>query len=288
MDYAIQILSLISIYALLAVSLNLIAGHAGILNLAHAAFFGLGAYAYALTSSQWGLSFSWALGSGGLVAGLVAALVSWPLTRFRGDSVALATFAFQILTVSVIMNLTGVTGGPTGLPGVPQPQLPSFLPWNLAFLLLVFAFAVLAWLLVEYLGNSPFGRVLHALREDEVATAAKGKSCSAYKATIFIIGSLTAGLAGGLYAAYMMFIDPSSFDIGESIFLLSAVIIGGSGSRWGPWAGISLLIVMPEALRFSGIPANVAANLRQVIYGIALVALMLLRPHGLAGRYGFQ
>ncbi len=288
MDYAIHILSLIGIYALLAISLNLIAGHAGILNLAHAAFFGLGAYAYALTSFEWGLSFGWAVASGGLIAGLVAALVSWPMTRFRGDSVALATFAFQILTVSVLMNLSDVTGGPTGLPGIPQPQLPSFLPWNLGFLLLVLGFSVLVWLLLEYLTNSPFGRVLHSLREDEIATAAKGKNCSAYKATVFIIGSLIAGWAGCFYAAYMMFIDPSSFDISESIFLLSVVIIGGSGSRWGPWIGVSLLIVAPEALRFTGIPANIAANLRQVIYGCLLVLVILLRPRGIIGRYGFQ
>lgn len=176
-----------------------------------------------------------------------------------------------------------------GLPGIPQPVI---LGWEVSshfeFLLLVGAFAVLVFWVCRVIVRSPFGRVLTAIREDEVFALAVGKNVAAYKVAVFVIGSGLAAIAGALYAHYISFIDPTSFTVMESIFILSIVIIGGAGSLWGPVVGAAVLVMLPEILRFIGLPSSVAANIRQILYGGLLVAFMMWRPQGLIGKYGFN
>lgn len=136
--------------------------------------------------------------------------------------------------------------------------------------------------------RSPFGRVLKAIREDEVFTQAAGKDVAAYKVLVFVIGAGMAAVAGVMYAHYISFIDPTSFTVMESIFIISIVIIGGAGSMWGPIIGAVVLVTLPELLRFIGLPSSVAANTRQIIYGGLLVAFMMWRPQGLMGEYSFR
>ncbi|MBN2138352.1 MAG: branched-chain amino acid ABC transporter permease, partial [Sedimentisphaerales bacterium] len=174
-------------------------------------------------------------------------------------------------------------------PGIPQPTILGLqISSHFGFLILVSLFCGLTLWVVHRIVHSPFGRVLRAIREDEVFAQAAGKNVAAYKILVFIIGAGMAGVAGAMYALYISFIDPTSFTVMESIFIISIVIIGGAGSMWGPVVGAVVLIVLPELLRFIGLPSSVAANIRQILYGGLLVAFMMWRPRGLLGKYAFQ
>ena len=141
---------------------------------------------------------------------------------------------------------------------------------------------------IQRIVNSPFGRVLQGIREDEIAAQAMGKDVNRHKLLVFIIGAFFAGMAGSLYAHYITFIDPSSFTVMESITILLMVVFGGMGSLTGSFLGAAVLVILPELLRFLGMPSAVAAPLRQMIYGLLLILLMLKRPQGLVGRYQFR
>ena len=146
-------------------------------------------------------------------------------------------------------------------------------------------------LVVGFLGiiyRSPFGRTLRAIRDDELAARSLGKRAVSYRVRSVAIASACAAIAGGLYATYIRFIDPTSFTTDESIAMLSMVIVGGTGNFRGPIVGAVLLVLLPEALRFLAIPESIAANLRLIIYGLLLIGMMRLRPQGIAGEYQFD
>jgi branched-chain amino acid transport system permease protein len=289
MDYLLHVLILIGIYVILSVSLNLIAGYTGLLSIAQAAFYGVGAYIAALMALNLQSSFLVNMVCAVILSGLVGALVGIPSLRIHDDYFVIASFAFQIITFSVLNNWVSFTGGPMGLPGIPHPVIFGWrVSSHLGFLLLVGCCCALTMWVSQRLVYSPFGRVLQAIREDEVLAQAAGKNVPAYKVTVFVIGAGMAAVAGVMYAYYFSFIDPSSFTVGESIFIISIVIIGGAGSLWGPVIGAVVLVTLPELLRFLGLPASVAANLRQIIYGSLLVVFMLWRPQGLVGKFSFQ
>ena len=288
MDYLLHILILINIYVILASSLNLIAGYTGLLSICQAAFYGVGAYTAALMSLKTGSPFLVNLLLAMAVSGTLGALVGFPSLRIRDDYFVIATFAFQVIAFSIMNNWVAFTGGPMGLPGIPQPSIFGWLVdsnWEFLFLSSVLMVMVLA---VGYrLVHSPFGRVLMAIREDEIFALAAGKNIAAYKVLVFVTGAAMASVAGVIYAHYISFIDPTSFTAMESIFIISIMIIGGAGSFWGPVVGAVVLVTLPEALRFVGMPSSVAANMRQILYGAALVACMMWRPQGLMGKYAF-
>ena len=193
-----------------------------------------------------------------------------PSLRIRGDYFVIATFAFQVITFSVLNNWVSFTGGPMGLPGIPQPSVFGVqVSSQLGFLFLVVIFCALTLWICQRIVQSPFGRVLKAIREDEVFAQAAGKKVAAYKVLVFVIGAGMAALAGVIYAHFVSFVSPTSFTITESIFIISIVIIGGSGGLWGPVVGAVVLVVLPEILRLIGLPSSLAANLRQIIYGRA-------------------
>jgi len=288
-DYLLHILILIGIYTLLSVSLNLISGYAGLLSVAHAALFGVGAYIAALQALPFHLSFLPALLCAAVGAGVISLLIAAPSLRIHDDYFVLATFAFQVIAFSVMNNWVDLTGGPMGLPGIPPPQILGFtVSSHVQFLLLTVALATFALLLVRRLVRSPFGRVLTAIREDEVFAQSLGKNITRYKLQVFVIGGALAAAAGALYAHYISFIDPTSFTVQESVFMLAIVIVGGSGSLAGSVAGAAFLVSLPEALRFLGLPSSVAANVRQMLYGALLVICMMFRPQGLLGGFTFR
>jgi len=289
MEYLIHILILIGIYTILSVSLNLIAGYTGLISIAHAAFYGVGAYVAALMALHLQSPFLLNIICAIILSGLLGALIGIPSLRIRDDYFVISTFAFQVITFSIMNNWVSFTGGPMGLPGIPQPMIFGLaISSHLGFLLLVgFSCAVVLWI-SQRLIQSSFGRVLKAIREDEVFAQAVGKNVASYKVLVFVIGAGMASVAGVMYAYYISFIDPTSFTVMESIFIISIVIIGGAGSFWGPVAGAVLLVTLPEALRFVGMPSAIAANMRQIIYGGLLVAFMMWRPQGLMGKYSFQ
>jgi len=285
----LHILILIGIYVILSVSLNLIAGYAGLLSIAHAAFYGVGAYVAALMALNLHSTFLVNIICAVIVSGLLGALVGIPSLRIRDDYFVIATFAFQVITFSILNNWVSFTGGPMGLPGIPQPTIFGLqVSSHLGFLIFIALFCALTLWVTRRIVRSPFGRVLKAIREDEVFAQTAGKNVAAYKIIVFVVGAGMAAVAGVMYAYYISFIDPTSFTVMESIFIISIVIIGGTGSLWGPVAGAVVLVLLPELLRFLGLPSSVAANLRQIIYGGLLVAFMMWRPRGFLGEYAFH
>jgi branched-chain amino acid transport system permease protein len=289
LEYLLHILILIGIYVILAESLNLIVGYTGLLSIAHAAFYGVGAYVAALMSLKLGSPFVINIVCAVVISGLLGGLVGIPSLRVKEHYFVIATFAFQVIAFSILNNWVSFTRGPMGLPGIPQPVIFGWkISSHLAFLSLVCAFAALTYWICHRIIKSPFGRVLMAIREDEVFALAAGKNVAVYKVAVFVIGSGIAAIAGALYAHYISFIDPTSFTVMESIFIISIVIIGGAGSLSGPVIGAVVLVMLPEILRFVGLPSSVAANIRQILYGGLLVAFMMWRPQGLVGKFGFQ
>ena len=289
MEYLLHILILIGIYIILSVSLNLIVGYSGLLSIAHAAFYGVGAYVAALMALKLHSPFLANIVCAVILSGLLGALVGIPSLRIRDDYFAIATFAFQVITFSIMNNWVSFTSGPMGLPGIPQPAI---FGWKITthydFLIVIFVLCVVTLWISHKIVSSPFGRVLKAVREDEVFAQAMGKNVASYKVLIFVIGAGMAAVAGVMYAYYISFIDPTSFTIMESIFIISIVIIGGAGNIWGSVLGAAVLVILPEALRFLGMPSSIAANMRQIIYGALLVIFMLFRPQGFIGEYSFK
>jgi branched-chain amino acid transport system permease protein len=283
--YLAHYLVMVGIYAILAVSLNLLIGYSGIFSLAHAAIYGIGAYASALVALKLGLGFWGGLVVAAGVGAFASALVAIPSLRVAGDYYVVASFGLQVVVLAVFMNWTDLTNGHAGLPGIPRPNVFGWVidePFEYVFLSV--AFAALTYAVCWRLTNSAFGRVLQAIRDDEIAAQAMGKNVVQMKIVVASISSALGAMAGSLYAHYITYINPSSFALHESIFIASLVILGGSERLAGPIVGAFVLLAIPEALKFLAIPDTVAAPLRQVIYGALLVAFMLLRPEGLLGR----
>jgi branched-chain amino acid transport system permease protein len=271
------------------VSLNLLTGFAGIISVGHAAFFGVGAYTSALMAINLGSPFFVNVICAALLGGAAGGAVGIPSARIKDDYFLIGTFAFQIIAFSVFNNWMPVTGGPLGVTGIPQPQI---LLWSISsqqgFLLLAaFFLAAVLWTFHRIV-DSPFGRVLRVIREDESFAESAGKNVRYFKLVTFVISSAVASIAGAIYACYVGFIDPTSFSIDTSILIVSMMIIGGAGRLAGSVLGAVLLIALPELLRFVGVSGSQAANVRQILFGIALIVFMVWRPQGLLGTYAFQ
>ena len=289
MEYLLHILVITGIYIILTLSLNLVVGYTGLAALGHAAFSCVGAYASSLLALNYGVSPWLGLLVGACAAAILGVFIGAPSLRIKGDYLALATFGLGVIVYSVAKNWMSVTRGPMGLPGIPGfsvfgIQLSSV--WT--YLILVAFFVFLTYFIIRRVVKSPFGRILRGIREDEVATLAMGKDVNKHKIMVFVIGAFFAGIAGSLYAHYITFIDPSSFTVMESITILLMVVFGGMGSLGGSFVGAAILVIFPELLRFLGMPSSVAAPLRQMIYGLLLIVLMLYRPQGILGRYRWK
>jgi len=289
MEYLLHILVIAGIYIILTLSLNLIVGYTGLPALGHAAFSCIGAYTSSLLALNMGVSPWMGLLIGACVAALSGIIIGYPAVRLKGDYLALATFGLGVIVYSVAKNWVSLTRGPMGLPGIPGFSVFGFqLSGIWSYLLLVSAFVIVTVFVIGRIVNSPFGRILRSIREDEIASEALGKDTTRYKLLVFIIGAFFAGIAGSLYAHYITFIDPSSFTVMESITILLMVIFGGMGSIRGSIVGAVILVVLPELLRFLGMPSSIAAPMRQMIYGLLLVVLMIKRPQGIMGEYRFK
>lgn len=286
MDYFVHIAILIGIYSILAVSLNLVVGFTGLLSVTQAAFYGIGAYTTAILLTTFGINFFLSIIVGMIVTAVISLAIGYVLSKFDGDYFALGSFGFNIIVFSVFLNWQSLTRGPLGIPGITKPTLFGFdFGNNITYLILVLIFAILVYLLSEFITNSSFGRVLKAVREDEKAIQVFGYNTLFFKLTIFVIGAMMASLAGSLYASYITYVDPSSFNLSESIFVLAIIILGGLANNKGAVLGAVCLIILPEALRFVGFPSDIAAQMRQVTYGLILILLMLYRPQGLMGEF---
>lgn len=289
MNYLLHILTMINIYAILALSLNLLVGYTGLLSLSHAAFYGIGAYISTLLIMNLGLGFLPALLLAIAGTVLLSFTISLPSLRLRGDYFVLASLGFQIIVFTVLYNWIDLTRGPYGIPGIPRPKVFGLEINSIAsYFIFSGIIAALCAGLLYLIGNSPFGRVLKAIREDEIATAALGKNVTRFKVRAFAIAAGFAAVPGALFAGYLRYIDPTSFTVMESVFILSIIIIGGTGNLSGPLIGTVVMIFLPEALRFLQIPDAIAANMRQIIYGLLIILIMRYQPQGISGEYRFE
>ena len=286
MEYLPHLFIITGIFVILALSLNLIMGYLGQSALGHAAFFAIGAYSSSLLALNAGISPWIGLFIGASFAAISALVIGYLTFNLKEDYFALATYGFGLIIYSIINNWIDVTRGPMGLPGIPQfitftDSLDSFI----FYCILILLFVLITIFIMRKIVCSPFGRVVQSIRDDELAAEALGKDTRRIKITIFMIGAFFAGIAGSLYAHYITFIDPSSFNVMESILIVLMVILGGLGTINGSIIGAAVLILFPEMLRFIGIPGADAASLRQMIYGLLLLILIMKRPQGLVGKY---
>ena len=283
--YFAHYLVMVGIYTILALSLNLLIGYSGIFSLAHAAIYGIGAYASALVALKLGLGFWGGLVVAGAAGAFASALVAIPSLRVAGDYYIVASFGLQTVILTVFINWTSLTNGHAGLPGIPRPNVFGFVIDNpFKFVVLAMVLAAFTYAVCHRLTHSAFGRTLRAIREDEVAAQATGKNVVLVKIVITTISSALGALAGSLYAHYITYINPTSFTLEESIFIASLVILGGTQRLAGPMVGAFILLAVPEALKFLAIPDAVAAPMRQIIYGALLILFMFVRPEGILGR----
>jgi len=286
MEYLLNLGILFAIYGVLALSLNLVVGMAGLLSLAQAAFYGIGAYAAALGMTALGLDFFTSLALGAAINIIAAGVVGRILARWRGDYYAIVSAGLSIIVFSLLMNWRDLTRGPLGIFGIPKPSVFGYtIDTNAGFLILCVLVLVLVFALYEWFDRSSFGRGLKAIREDEQLAAVMGYPTRRMKSLVFILAAVIAGIAGGLYASYIAFIDPSTFQVQEGIFLFTIIIIGGLASSRGAVLGAIVLISLPEVLRFIGLPTPIAAPMQQIIYGATLVLMMVFKPKGILGRY---
>ncbi len=285
MEVLLHLVIMSGVYMILALSLNLLIGYAGLFSVGHGAFYGVGAYAAAILSTQLGLPFLIEIFVASAIAGLVGYIIGRPILRLRGDHLALATFGLAVIAYSVFNNWTDLTRGPLGIRGIPKVSIFSMTLdslWSYAVLVIICVAATL--LLLWRITHSPFGKVLEAIREDDVAALAIGKNITRFKVVAFVTSSCLAGLAGVLYAHYVTYIDPTSFVTSESFLVFSMVVFGGMGSNLGAMVGAAVLVSLPELLRFVGLPGDIAAQMRDVLYGALIVIVINWRPQGLLGK----
>ena len=276
MDYIYHIIIIILLYIMLSQSLILTAGFSGLISLAQAGFYGIGAYTSAILSVKFGLNFLITLPLAIILSGIVATSVSIIALRTVNDYLIIITLGIQVIAFSIMNNWMSLTNGPLGIPGIPGISILGFaFESKISFLLLTLFFTLLSFYILQNVAKSPFGRILIALNEDEIFAKSLGKEVYKAKIISFVIGGIFASVPGVLYAHYISYIDPSSFTIDESIYILSIVIIGGMRNFWGSILAATVLVVLPELLRFIGITSSLAANIKQIIYGLALVFMML-------------
>jgi branched-chain amino acid transport system permease protein len=300
MNYILHLVIFFDVFLIVALSLNIVVGYLGLLTLAHAGFFAVGAYAYALASLTLGWNFiaGTLLGIGlGMALSLLLSLAAW---RFRGDIFVLYSLAMQAVLYGVFYNWwapgaeigawNNLTNGAFGLSAISRP---TFGGWTFDSLPSIAAlFSCMAALFIAMsttLLRSPWGLLLKIVRDDELAARGLGKDARLAKLQAMAIACGMAAAAGAMYASYVTFLDPSSAALDDSILFLSMVIVGGVGnSVQGPFVGTLVLLLLPEALRFMRLPDATANDFRLLIYGLLLVSMMHLRPQGIAGDYKLE
>ncbi len=274
--YWTDVLNNVGLYAVLALSLNVILGLAGLFHMGHAAFYAVGAYTTAILNTVYGIPVLWTMPLAGLLAGLFAALVARPIIHLRGDYLLIVTIGMvEIVRIALINNIFGITGGANGIFGISRPILFEFkLTKPIHFFYLIWAVVGISAVLFRCLEHSRFGRALRYIKEDETAAAGSGIDVAHHKLLAFTIGAVWAGMTGTLFAAKMTIISPESFTFWESVLLFTIVILGGAGNILGVLLGAFLLIGLPELFRDF-------AQYRLLVFGAAMVAMMIFRGGGL-------
>jgi branched-chain amino acid transport system permease protein len=263
------ILVLCAMNVMLALSLNLVLGYTGQLNLGQSAFFGLGAYVSTILVKTYGWNFWFAALAAVAFAGVIGLALAAFAVRLRGHYLAIASLGFAVITYQVLINWEDMTEGVRGIYGIMSPVSNT-----VALFYLVAGIALVVYFLMDNLVRSPIGDTLRAIREDEISAASLGVNAAVWKAFAFGLGAAIAGLAGVFYPGFVGTLVPDAFGIIESFTMMAMVIVGGVGTMVGPVIGAIVLTFLPELLRGFG-------ELRLMIYGLALMLVVLFMPGGI-------
>jgi branched-chain amino acid transport system permease protein len=277
---------LIALYSILAVTLNFVIGFAGIYSLAHAAFFGVGAYAGAFVAQHYTASIFVTLPVAMACAALLSMVLALPALRVRGEYFVAASLGLQVLAVTIFSEWKSVTGGIGGVIGVPPVDIAGLSVYKPAeFFVLALIVLIIVVAINGALVRSSFGRSLTAIRDNESAAAAFGKNVALIKTIAVVISAALAAVAGALYAAYLSFINVESFTLDTSVLIMAMVIIGGTGTQAGPIVGAALLLLLPSGISYLNfLPQTEIGSIQQILYGLGMAGLMLFRPGGIVGR----
>lgn len=281
--YIVHISSLIGIYIILCIGLNITIGYTGLLDLGFMAFYAIGAYTAALLSIK-GISFWYALPCAIIAGGVIRYLLGLPLLKLRGDYLAIVTLAFGEIVRIVINNAVSITNGPKGLPGVGEKfkdiNFFSFvLKDTIHFYYLIYFFVFVSILVSYRLEKSRIGRALVAVREDELAAELSGVGVAPVKSVAFVISGMFGALAGAVYVHWIGFISPEMFTFWESVFLVAMIVVGGMGNITGVILGVFLLVGVPEFLRST--LGTKFVDYRMLVFGAVMIAVIIFRPQGL-------
>ena len=265
----------VGLYALLALSLNVILGQAGIFHMGHAAFYAVGAYVTAILNTHYQIPILLLIPVAGAAAALFALIVARPIIHLRGDYLLIVTIGIvEIVRIALINDVFGLTGGANGIFGIARPELFGIkIRTAIQFYYLIWIMVGLTVLLFHWLSESRFGRALNCIKEDDTAAEGCGMDVAHLKLMAFVIGAFWAGMAGNLFAAKMTIISPSSFTFWESVVVFAVVILSG-GSQIGVLLGTFLIVALPEMFRDF-------ASARMLVFGLAMMIMMVVRPQGL-------
>ncbi|WP_337639762.1 branched-chain amino acid ABC transporter permease [Bilophila wadsworthia] len=265
----------VGLYALLALSLNVILGQAGIFHMGHAAFYAVGAYVTAILNTHYQIPILLLIPVAGAAAALFALIVARPIIHLRGDYLLIVTIGIvEIVRIALINDVFGLTGGANGIFGIARPELFGIkIRKAIQFYYLIWIMVGLTVLLFHWLSESRFGRALNCIKEDDTAAEGCGMDVAHLKLMAFVIGAFWAGMAGNLFAAKMTIISPSSFTFWESVVVFAVVILSG-GSQIGVLFGTFLIVALPEMFRDF-------ASARMLVFGLAMMIMMVVRPQGL-------
>lgn len=275
-DYWVDVMNFCGIYMLLGLSLNIIVGYAGLFNLGHAAFYAVGAYTTAILSTRFGVSTLVLLPVAALAAAAFAYAISRPIIHLRGDYLCVVTIGFgEIVRIALINNPGGLTGGVNGIIGIPRPSLgPLAIRTVDGYYYFILSLVVLSVWAMRRLETSRIRRAWTCIREDETAAEALGIDTASLKLLAFVLGAAGAGIAGNVYASKMTLIAPESFNFWESCVMFSIVVLGGAGSIPGVVVASLGMAALPELFREF-------ARARLLVFGLAMVLMMIFRPQGL-------
>ena len=277
--YLLNVLVFMGINTMLAVALNLLLGFAGQISLGHAAFFGLGAYISGVLTASHGVNPWLAMSIAAVAVGLIAFVLGFPILKLKGHYLAMATLGFGIIVYIVFNETVDITGGPSGLTGIPTLKMgQTEFQGDLKSYYLIWGFTLLTMLLSINLAHSRIGRALRAIHDSEVASRVMGVNARLLKVQVFTLSAIISAVAGSLYAHTMTFISPASFGFNFSVELVTMVIIGGLGSIFGSFLGAALLTLLPEMLR-------VVQDYDIVVYGLLLIVMTMFMPKGWPGGF---
>jgi len=294
---AVDLATLVLIYVMLGLGLNIVVGFAGLLDLGFVGFYAVGAYTYALLYQFAGFGFWEALPLAGAMAALFGFILGFPVLRLRGDYLAIVTLGFGEIIRLLLINLTSITNGPDGISGIPKPTVfglemtrrargddvtfHQFMGWDfdgshivIYLYLMALALAVVTLYVSNRLMRMPVGRAWEALREDEIASRSLGLNPTRIKLSAFTLGAMFAGFGGAFFAARQGLVNPESFTFIESALILAIVVLGGMGSQLGVILAAVFLTVLPEL-------ARQFAEYRMLLFGLVMVLMMAWRPQGL-------